>query len=104
MTSPELPLIQLSAYEDIAVIADRVESYAGKAAAEKTTDKILAGIDLLATTPYLGPLHQDPMLARSGFRKLVIGKYVVVYRIYNNRATVLRVFHGSSNYVPKVDA
>ncbi len=103
MTSPELPLVQLSAYEDIVGIANRLERYAGEAAADKAADKILAGIELLATSPYLGPLHQDPMLARSGYRKLVVGKYVVVYRVYDGRATVLRVFHGSSNYVPQVD-
>lgn len=104
MTSPELPLIQLSAYEDIAGIADRVERYAGTAAADRVTDEILAGIDLLATTPYLGPLHQDPVLARLGYRKLIVGRYVVVYRVYDGRATVVRVFHGSTNYVPKVEA
>lgn len=103
MTLPELPLIQLSAYEDIVDIAHRLERYAGEAAADKATDRILAGIELLAASPYLGPLHQDPMLARSGYRKLVVGKYVVVYRVLNGRATVLRVFHGSSDYVTRVD-
>ena len=103
MTSHELPLIQLSAYEDIAGIADSVERYAGQTAADRITSKTLGGIDLLASTRYLGPLHQDPILARSGYRKLVVGKYVVVYRVYEGRATVLRIFHGPSNYVSKVD-
>jgi plasmid stabilization system protein ParE len=104
MASHALPLIQLSAYEDIAAIADRLECYAGEAAADRVADEILARIDLLATIPYLGSLHQDPVLASSGYRKLVVGRYVVIYRVYDGRATVVRVFHGSTNYVPKMDA
>jgi mRNA-degrading endonuclease RelE of RelBE toxin-antitoxin system len=38
-----------------------------------------------------------------GCRKLIVGKYVVVYRIYDGQATVLRVFYGPSNYVDRID-
>lgn len=103
MMSREHPLIQLSAYEDIAAISDRLERSVGRNAADKTTERILSAIDLLDKTPYMGPLHQDEMLARLGCRKLIVGKYVVVYRIYDGQATVLRVFYGPSNYVDRID-
>lgn len=101
--SPNVPLIQLSAYEDIAEISARIERYAGRSASQKTIDKILTSIDLLATTPYLGPLHHDDVLARLGYRKLVVGKYVVVYRVDDERATVLRVFNGKSDYTVRLE-
>lgn len=103
MTSPERPNVQLSAYEDIAEIDDRLRRAAGAAAAEKTTGLILDGIDLLGPTPYLGPLHHDPMLARMGYRKLVRGSYIVVYRVIDGRAVVFRVFHGASDYTRRIE-
>lgn len=102
MTSHSKPLVQLSAYEDIAAILHRIERLSGKKSADRIVDRILSAIDLLATTPYMGPLHHDPMLARLGYRKLVIGQYVVVYRVDEGQATVLRVFHGRSDYTSQI--
>lgn len=102
MTSPEEPRIQLSAYEDIAQIRSRLVRAAGTTSADKTVDRILDGIDLLGQSPYLGPLHHDPVLARLGYRKLVLGHYVAVYRVEDGRAIVLRVFHGASDYAGRV--
>ncbi len=102
--SHELPRVQLAAYEDIAAIAGRLERSVGRAAADKTVERILAGIELLGKTPYLGPLHQDEMLARQGYRKLVLGKYVAVYRVHDDQAVVLRVFYGASDYTRQIEA
>lgn len=46
---------------------------AGTSSADKTVNRILDGIDLLGTSPYLGSLHHDPVLARLGYRKQVLG-------------------------------
>ena len=62
--SHEAPQIQLSAYEDLAAIADRLVRYAGQTSANNITRRILDTIDLLGPNPYLGPLHHDPVLAR----------------------------------------
>lgn len=95
---PEGPVVQLSAYEDLAGIQERVTRAAGSAAADRATDRMLDGIDLLGANPYLGPLHHDKFLSRRGYRKLVLGQYVVVYRVEEDRAVVLRVFHGAGDY------
>ena len=101
--SHEAPQIQLSAYEDLAAIADRLVRYAGQTSANNITRRILDTIDLLGPNPYLGPLHPDPVLARLGYRKLVVGRYVVIYRVDGERATVLRVFSGSSDYLRRIE-
>ncbi len=103
MALPSRPLVQLSAYEDISAIAEGLERFSGKRDADTAVEHILVGIDSLASSPYLGPLHQDPMLACLGYRKLVLGKYIVAYRVDDDCATVLRVFHGSSNYAGRID-
>lgn len=103
MMSREHPLIQLSAYEDVAAMSDRLERSVGRNAADKTTERILSAIDLLDKTPYMGPLHQDEMLARLGCRRLVVGRYVVAYRIYDGQPTVLRVFYGPGDCVDGMD-
>lgn len=104
MTSHEGPRVQLSAYEDIAAIRDRLLRAGGPAAAKRTVDRILNGIDLLGSSPFLGSLHHDEVLARLGYRKLVLGKYVAVYLVDDGQAVVLRVFLGSSDYARHIDA
>lgn len=70
----------------------------GERIAEETTDAILDTIELLGATPFLGPLHHDRVLQQLGYRKLVCGKYVCVYRIVDDIPVVYRVFHGRQNY------
>lgn len=69
------PRVLLSAWEDLAEIADHLTYASRLRAAEETTDAILDTIGLLGSVPYLGPLRHDPVLQRPGYRKLVRGKY-----------------------------
>lgn len=100
--SRERPIVQLSAYENIQEIRARLIRSRGSSAAGKVVERILSAIDLLGPTPYLGPLHQDEFLASRGYRKLVVGDYVVVYRVENEQAVVLNVFHGASDYTRRL--
>lgn len=92
------PRILQSAWDDLAEIADYLVRVSGERTAEDTTDAILDTIELLGATPFLGPLHHDRVLQRLGYRKLVCGKYVCVYRIVDDTPVVYRVFHGRQNY------
>ena len=92
------PRILQSAWDDLAEIADYLARVSGERVAEETTDAILNTIELLGSAPYLGPLHHDPVLQRLGYRKLVCGKYVCVYRVVDETPVVYRVFHGRQNY------
>ena len=92
------PRILASALEDISAIADYHLRQVGPSSAEAVTDKLLDSIALLGATPYLGPLHHDRVLQSMGYRKLVCGRYVCVYRLVDDVPTVYRVFHESRDY------
>lgn len=94
---PQVRILQ-SAWEDSADIADYHLHEVGPISAERITDKLLDGIDLLAANPYLGPLHQDAKLQARNFRKLICGGYVCVYRIDDGVPTIYRIFHGATDY------
>lgn len=87
------PQILQSTWEDVAEIANCLVHVSGERAAEKTTDAILDTIELLGTMPYLGSLHHDPVLQRLGYRKLVCGAYVCVYRMVDGVPMVHRVYN-----------
>lgn len=92
------PRILQAAWEDISSIADYLMQSASVRTAEETTDDILGTIELLGSMPYLGPLHHDPVLQKMGYRKLICGSYLCVYRIIDDAPTVYRVFHTHQDY------
>ena len=103
MTMPA-PRILASTLDDLSAIADYHLRVVGPNSAEAVTDRILDSIRLLGSTPYLGPLHQDPVLQSMGYRKLICGRYICVYRLVDDVPTVYRIFHGSQNYPSALDA
>lgn len=94
---PQVRILQ-SAWEDLSSIADYHIREVGPLSAERITNEILNTFQLLATNPYLGPLQHDAVLQRRGFRKLLCGRYVCVYRVDEDVPTVYHIFHASSNY------
>lgn len=62
------------------------------------SDAVLDKVTLLETYPLMGPLHQDSVLAGRDFRKLLVGRWVVIYRVEDDQVVVYRVFHQRSNY------
>lgn len=98
---PQAKLLQ-AAWEDLSNIADYHLREVGPLSAERVTDRLLDAIELLSDNPYLGPLHGDHVLQRRGFRKLVCGQYVCVYRVDEGVPTVYRIFPGSADYTRNV--
>ena len=97
-TTVPAPRILAAALEDISSIADYHLRRVGPQAAEAVTDRLLDTIALLDAAPCLGPLHHDSALQSMGYRKLVCGHYVCVYRIVDGVPLVYRVFHESQSY------
>lgn len=91
-------LIQQSAWEDIRQIAKYKIKAFGPKSAENFMKKILDTMRLLEETPLLGPLHHDSDLRRLGYRKLFCGEYICIYKVVEDRAVALRIFHGSESY------
>ena len=92
------PQILASAWEDISAIAQFHMQNVGPRSAKAVTDALLNAIDLLEDMSELGPIHHDAVLAAQGYRKLIVKRYVCVYRVIDGTATIYRVFHESSSY------
>ena len=71
-----------------------------RAIADKMTDEIEAAILSLEEYPKAHPVSRDKRLAKKGYRKLIIGNYITLYKIDEKAklVTVARVFHGMMNY------
>lgn len=60
-------------------------------AADRLLDRIERRTQLLATQPFAGPARDD---LDSGVRQLVVGNYLMFYRVENDTILILRVLHG----------
>ena len=89
------------ASNDIDKIADYHLLAVGPISAEKITDKLLDSIEKLGRHPLLGTEHSDLVLQEKGYRKLVCGEYICVYRLIDVTIYVYRVVHGTTDY-PKL--
>ena len=86
---------------DIERIADYHLQMVGPKSAQKITDKLLDAIEKLGDYPLCGVEHTDEFLQKHGFRKLVCGEYICVYKLISDTVFVYRVVHGSTEY-PKL--
>lgn len=71
-----------------------------KNAAEKLVDLVFGAIDRLKDNPWLGselPLFFN--VVEKPFRRMVIGSYVLVYRVEDDAVLINRLFYGRRNYV-----
>jgi len=86
------------ALNDIDQIADYYLLAVGPQSAEKITDKLLDAIGNLEEYPLMGTVHLDPVLQKEGYRKLVCGEYICIYRLIDETIYVYRIVHGTTNY------
>lgn len=86
------------ALQDIEKIADYHLQMVGPKSAQRITDKLLDSIEKLSDYPLSGAEHPDEFLQKKGFRKLVYGEYVCVYKLISETVFVYRVVHGSTEY------
>ena len=90
-----------AAWRDIDRISDYHLMRVGPKSAEGITDRLLDTIALLGANPYMGAQHPDPVLAKNGYRKVLSGDYVCVYKIALNTVYVYRIVNGRTDY-PKL--
>jgi len=70
----------------------------GPASARKITDKIKRSLANLTTHPHMGATFPDSGLKREGYRKLVCGYYICVYRLIGETVYVYHIIDGRTNY------
>lgn len=72
---------------------------AGVPYARKIAATMETAIQKLADFPLMGQIHPDQLLARQGYRKLVLTQtYVAVYKIVDDTVYVYRIVNGKTNY------
>lgn len=86
------------AYLDIDRIAEFHLRMVGPQSAQKITDKLLDTIGLLGEHPFAGAEHGDSVLQKQGYRKLICGEYICIYRVINDIVFIYRVVHGATDY------
>ena len=74
---------------------------AGADSARTITDQILDSLERLKTYPLSGSLPRDRWLKEMGFRVVICGKFIAVYRLIGSTVYVYHIAHGASDY-PKL--
>ena len=81
--------------------SDRIMDYLierSPSAAYEVFRALDAAYQRLTTFPLMGPEAQEWELRKSGYRKLVVGDYVTLYRVVDDVCVIDHIFHGKQNY------
>ena len=70
----------------------------GSNSARKITNLILDTLSRLELFPLSGPLPEDRELLKNGYRYVIAGKYICIYRQIADIIYVYHIAHGASNY------
>lgn len=71
---------------------------AGEDSARKAIDRIYEALEKLQLYPNSGILFRDKQLASQGYRTLICGNFLCVYRLIGNTIYVYHIVDGRSNY------
>ena len=71
-----------------------------KNGAVRIKDKMNNAVARVATFPYSGVTVPDDKLSKSGYRMVIVEKYLIFYRVFENEHKVVfyRVLNGARNY------
>lgn len=72
-------------------------------AAHTAADRIEKQLENLRRHPYLGKVPSDIKLARMGYRVLVVGDYLIFYKVRGKTVLVYRIIHGAREILPLVN-
>lgn len=70
----------------------------GPDSARRITDLIYDTLGRLELFPLSGHIPRDMELRRGGYRYVIAGKYICVYRLIADTVYVYHIAHGASNY------
>ena len=89
-----------SALNDITEIISAFIMLGSKNGAIHMKEKINKAVQQLSVFPFSGVTVPDDKLARSGYRMIIIEKYLMFYRIFEDdkKVIIYRVLNGKINY------
>ena len=86
------------AQRELEEIAQIHWNLAGPESARKITNEILDTLSRLERFPLSGHIPADKELRSGGYRYVIAGKYICVYRLIGQTVFVFHIAHGASNY------
>ncbi len=86
------------AQRELEEIAQLHLNLVGPNSARKIINRILGTLAHLEQFPLTGHIPQDKELRNGGYRYIVAGKYICVYRLMGETVYVYHIAHGASNY------
>lgn len=93
----ELVILE-SAQRELEEIARLHLNLVGPDSARRITDLILNTLSRLEPFPLSGSLPKDRELLKGGYRYVIAGKYICVYRPIADTVFVYHIAHGATNY------
>lgn len=73
----------------------------GPQSARNITDRIYDAMKRLSVFPLSGPLIRDDLLIAAGYRYILAGKYLIIYRLLGDTVVIYHIAHGAADY-PKL--
>lgn len=70
----------------------------GVESARQITDRIYGALEHLRTHPNMGVSCKDKMLRLEGYRMIICGHYLCVYRVLGETIYVYHIIDGRTNY------
>lgn len=91
-----LPIALSDMYEIVSMFL-MLESKNGAA---RIKSKLLKAAERIRSYPYSGVAAPDEKMAKTGFRMVVIEKYLMFYRVFEDEKNVVvyRILNGKTNY------
>ena len=86
------------AQRELEEIAQLHMNLVGPASARRITDLILDTLSRLERFPLSGHIPRGRELRGGGYRDVIAGKYICVYRLMAERVYVYHIAYGASNY------
>jgi plasmid stabilization system protein ParE len=86
------------ARSEILEIARLHMELAGPESARKITSKLKDALEHLRTHPYMGIMLRDKALQAEGYRMLICGSYLCIYKPLGDTVFVYHIVDGRSNY------
>ena len=92
-------LVSAEARNDLRAAVLRLSDSLGMPdAARSLLDTFDSTLENIEKYPLMYPLASEPRLARMGYRKVLMGSYLMLYRLEGESALVAHVFHQRREY------
>lgn len=86
------------AQQELEEIAQLHLNLVGPESAARIVNEILDTLQRLEQFPQSGHVPRDRFLRQSGYRLVIAGKYICVYRCMGDEALVYHIAHGARDY------